>query len=147
MLKSKWCKELLGFFSEEGRFFDDLLIETLYSLIKDCKEEEVLSVARPVIEAALLLPLSEESLFLCLEMMEKQPKHIGPSQIKKIDDYFSEMAKKEAFDDYLSVAPAECSKLLTKLLKIQCARIEEDSFQELFTELLEKTQLLRLLMS
>ena len=96
----------MGFFSEEGRFFDDLLIETLYSLIKDCKEEEVLSVARPVIEAALLLPLSEESLFLCLEMMEKQAKYLGPSQIKKIDDYFSEMAKKEAFDDYLSVAPA-----------------------------------------
>ena len=66
MLKSKWCKELLGFFSEEGRFFDDLLIETLYNLIKDCKEEEVLNVARPVIESALLLPLSEESLSLCL---------------------------------------------------------------------------------
>jgi hypothetical protein len=37
-LKSKWCKELLGYFNEEGRFFDDLLIETLYNLVRDCKE-------------------------------------------------------------------------------------------------------------
>ena len=25
-LKTKWCKQLLGYFSEEGKFFDDLLI-------------------------------------------------------------------------------------------------------------------------
>jgi hypothetical protein len=25
-LKSKWCKELLGFFAEDGKFFDDLLV-------------------------------------------------------------------------------------------------------------------------
>jgi hypothetical protein len=58
-LKAKWCRELQGFFCEEGRFFDDLLVGTLYSLTKDCKEEEVLTEARTVLEDALLLPLSE----------------------------------------------------------------------------------------
>jgi hypothetical protein len=49
-LKIKWCRELLGFFSEEGRFFDELLLETLYSLTKDCKEEEVVAAGRAVAE-------------------------------------------------------------------------------------------------
>lgn len=68
-LKAKWCRELQGFFSEEGKFFDDLLIETLHSLLKDCKDEEVLTLSRIVVEDALLLPLSEGSLSLCLEIM------------------------------------------------------------------------------
>jgi hypothetical protein len=39
-------------------------------------------------------------------MMERQGKSWGPVQLKKLDDYFVELAKKEAFDDFLSVNPS-----------------------------------------
>jgi hypothetical protein len=43
------------------------------------------------------------------------------------------MAKSEGFEDYLSVHPAECGRLLVRLLRVQCGRLEEDSFQEQFS--------------
>lgn len=67
-LKAKWTRELQGFFSEDARFYDDLLVDTLHTLTKDAREEEVLLAARAVTEEALLLPLSESSLERCLEL-------------------------------------------------------------------------------
>lgn len=114
---------MLGFFSEEGRFFDDLLIETLHSLARDAPEE-VVSAARAVAEEALLLPLSEASLSLCLDLMERQNKPWGASQLKRLDEFFAEMAR-EGFEDLLGADAGECGRLLTRLLRVVCQRAEE----------------------
>lgn len=144
-LKSKWCRELLGFFSEEGRFFDDLLIETLHSLARDAPEE-VVSAARAVAEEALLLPLSEASLSLCLDLMERQNKPWGASQLKRLDEFFAEMAR-EGFEDLLGADAGECGRLLSRLLRVVCQRAEEQGWVEQMAELIDRTQLLRLLFS
>jgi hypothetical protein len=53
----------------------------------------VVAAGRAVAEEAILLPLSEDSLSLCLEMMERQVRPWGAVQLKRIDEYFAEMAK------------------------------------------------------
>jgi hypothetical protein len=65
-------------------------------------------------------------------MMERQGKPWNAAHLKRIDEFFLEMAKSEGFEDYLSVHPAECGRLLVRLLRVQCGRLEEDSFQEQF---------------
>ena len=75
------------------------------------------------------MPLSEESLSLCLEIMERQLKPWSAVQLKRLDEYFGEMAKNEGFEDYLSYSPLQCGKLLIRLLRVQCGRLDEEMFQ------------------
>lgn len=64
--KKKNCFELLGSLADEGRYFDDILIEILSSIAKNDQHEDVLAKVTPIVYEALLLPLSEESLLQIL---------------------------------------------------------------------------------
>jgi hypothetical protein len=57
------------------------------------------------------------------------------------------MAKNEGFEDYLSACPAECGRLLIRLMRVVCGRADEEGYQEQLAELVERTGLLRLLFS
>lgn len=72
---------------------------------------------------------------------------LGGAQAKRLDDFVAEMARTEGFEDYLGAHPAECGRLLARVLRVLCGRAEEEAFQEQFAELAERTGLLRFLFS
>jgi hypothetical protein len=49
-LKIKHSKELFGFFNNDSKYFDSVLIEILYNLLKDSKDEDLFNISRHLLE-------------------------------------------------------------------------------------------------
>jgi hypothetical protein len=66
-IKKKHCLELVGSLSEEGQYFDNILIEILVEVTKEFQiEEGVTNLIRPIVEEILNLPLSDSNLLNAL---------------------------------------------------------------------------------
>jgi hypothetical protein len=66
-IKKQHCLELVGSLSEEGQYFDNILIEILVEVTKEFQiEEGVTNLIRPIVEEILNLPLSDSNLLNAL---------------------------------------------------------------------------------
>ncbi len=95
----------MGSLSEDGQLFDDILISIISSVAIENKHEEVIAKLKSLIDDALLLPLSEDSLLTLLSIIRSNGLKIEETQTKKLTEYLTDSIKKEAFDDFLAIWP------------------------------------------
>jgi hypothetical protein len=95
----------VGSLSEDGQLFDDILISIISSVAIENKHEEVIAKLKSLIDDALLLPLSEDSLLTLLSIIRSNGLKIEETQTKKLTEYLTDSIKKEAFDDFLAIWP------------------------------------------
>lgn len=91
-----------------------------------------------LLDHALRLPLSEDSLISVLELAKTTELKIEEPQVKKLTEYFAECIKTAAFDDLLSVHPEKCKTLIQELLNIQYDSFADEKEVNAFAELIEK---------